>query len=319
MGSILGCRTAALSMAAVMSSGRSPLLRVDIPRSGGKANTEETSEQTKQRNILAERAKIFEEVGNSDHVLLAAVFMNWKDLPTGGGQRKKYCDRLGLSFNGMRDILQLVNQFDSSLRVAGYTATAESERNSHSWRILRTCSVSALAPSHLVRVHRPSTKYTATAEGAQEKEGAAKELKFFIRRGDDEPTAAQAGKYSDERVFMHPSSALFTVGNYSCPWLVYHTLVKTSKPFLRDATECSAYALLLFGGNLEVEARNNAILIDNFVKLAANARIGALIRELRRRMDDLFEAKIKDPTINISNTPEMGLIAKLLATDGLGA
>ena len=68
-----------------------------------------------------------------------------------------------------------------------------------------------------------------------------------------------------------------------------------------------------------MEARNNLIVVDNWVKLSANARIGALIRELRRRMDDLFEAKIKDPTINISDTPEMGLIAKLLATDGLGA
>jgi hypothetical protein len=162
MGSILGCRTAALAMAAIMSSGRSPFLRVDTPRTGGKSNGEETIEQAKQRNILAERAKIFEEVGNSDHVMLAAVFMNWANLSTGGGGRKIYCERLGLSFTGMRDILQLVNQFDSAVCTAGFTATAESERNQHSWRILRTCSISALSPSQLVRVHRPSTKYADT-------------------------------------------------------------------------------------------------------------------------------------------------------------
>jgi hypothetical protein len=45
------------------------------------------------------------------------------------------------------------------------------------------------------------------------------------------------------------------VGNFSCPWLVYNCIVKTSKPFLRDATECSAYAPLLFGGVLDVEER----------------------------------------------------------------
>jgi ATP-dependent RNA helicase DHX57 len=151
-------------------------------------------------------------------------------------------------------------------------------------------------------------------EGAREKDGVAKEFKFFIRQGEEEAAASP----TQDRVFMHPSSALFSVGNYGCPWLVYHSMVKTSKPFLRDATECSAYALLLFGGNLEVEARNNVIVIDNWVRLSANARIGALIRGLRSKMDDLFEAKIKHPSMNISDTPEMGLIAKLLATDGLG-
>ena len=57
---------------------------------------------------------------------------------------------------------------------------------------------------------------------------------------------AKARQGKEHRVFIHPSSGLFNVGNFSCPWLVYNSIVKTSKPFLRDATECSAYALLLF-------------------------------------------------------------------------
>jgi hypothetical protein len=76
--------------------------------------------------------------------------------------------------------------------------------------------------------------------------------------------------------------------------------VKTSKPFLRDATECSAYALLFFGGDLDVEARKSVISIDGWVKLSANARIGYLIRDLCAKMDDLLTEKIKDPTFDIS-------------------
>ena len=67
-----------------------------------------------------------------------------------------------------------------------------------------------------------------------------------------------------------------------------------------------------------MEARNGIIVIDNWVKLSANARIGALIRGLRSKMDDLLEKKIRDPKIDISGTPEMNLIVKLLVTDGLG-
>lgn len=318
MGSILGCRRAALAMAAGISAGRSPFLKVDL------RGKQDTPEGAKQQRVLEERAKLFERSGNSDHAMLATAFLEWEALSTGGGERKRYCESVGLSFNGMKDILQLVNQYDSSLTAAGYGRSAESDCNAHSYRILRTCAIASMAPGQLVRLQRPSTKYTDTAEGAREKDGEAKEMKFFIRNqeGTLVPWKSKGNNDSsqtEDRVFIHPSSALFTTGNYNCPWLVYHSMVKTSKPFLRDATECSAYALLLFGGQLDVQARNDVIVIDNWVKLSANARIGALIHGLRSRMDDLLEKKIKDPSLRISETPEMRLIVKLLITDGLGS
>jgi ATP-dependent RNA helicase DHX57 len=311
MGSILGCRTAALAMAAGLSVGRSPFLRVD---SRGDA---------KERNqaILQERAQLFEKCGNSDHALLAAAFMDWQELPAGGGERKRYCDSLGLSFNGMRDILQLVKQYDSSLTASGFTASKDADRNSQSWRVLRTCAVASMAPDQLVKVVRPATKYDDTAEGARLRDGEAREHKFFIRVDGNSLTdngGGSAGKSNDERVFIHPSSSMFSVGTYGCPWLVFHSMVRTSKPFLRDATECSAYSLLLFGGDLTVETRNNVILVDSWVRLSANARIGALIQGLRSKIDVLLQSKIDNPDTSISDTPEMELILKLLITDGLG-
>jgi len=96
-------------------------------------------------------------------------------------------------------------------------------------------------------------------------------------------------------------------------------MIRTSKPFLRDATECSAYGLLLFGGSLTVEARNSVIHIDDWIRLSANARIGALILGLRSKIDELLRQKINNPTVSISDTPEMQLIVKLLITDGHGS
>jgi len=309
MGSILGCRTGALAMAAGLSVGRSPFLRVD-----GRSNGED---KDKNQLILEERSKLFVTCGNSDHSMIAAAFMNWQNLPNGSGRRKWYCESLGLSFNGMRDIAQLVTQYGSSLSVSGFPSSIESDRNAQSWRVLRTCAIAAMAPEQLVRIFRPSTKYEDTAEGAKLKEGEAKGHKFYIRvdKGEDN---IEAEKQSQERVFIHPSSNLFSVGTYGCPWLVFHSMIRTSKPFLRDATECSAYALLLFGGPLSVEARNSTIHIDGWVRLSANAKIGALIQGLRSKMDELLRKKIENPTMSISNTPEMQLIVKLVITDGLG-
>ena len=44
-------------------------------------------------------------------------------------------------------------------------------------------------------------------------------------------------------------------------------LVRTSKPFMRDVTECSNYDMLLFGGKIEV------IAAYDYVRMSANARI----------------------------------------------
>jgi ATP-dependent RNA helicase DHX57 len=346
MGSILGCRKAALAMAAGMSLGRSPFLRVDLPlnKKNGADDERNSVEDMKKQRVLDERKALLEDVGSSDHSLLgklafvapfarpissifcsqhvsAAIYLKWDETNARGGDRKRLCDSLGLSFTGMRDMMQLVKQYNSSLNAAGYVASKDADRNMKSWRIIRTCAVAALAPSQLVRVQRSAAKYDKTIEGAVEKDGLAKELKLFIRPSiEDHPEQAitQNNRQGEERVFIHPSSFNFAVGSYACPWLVYHSLVRTSKPFLRDVSECTAYSLLLFAGDLEVQATEGVVVIDKWVKLEAKARIGSLIGGLRQKVDDLLAKKIDDPSVDLANTNEMKLIVKLLVTDGLG-
>ena len=142
-------------MAAGLSVGRSPFLKVD-----------NRSSDERSQSIVEERKKLFETCGNSDHSMLAAAFMNWQNIPNGQGGKKRYCESLGLSFNGMKDINQLVQQYGSSLSGSGFPASTEADRNAQSWRVLRTCAVASMAPEQLVRVYRPSAKYEETAEGA---------------------------------------------------------------------------------------------------------------------------------------------------------
>ena len=192
------------------------------------------------------------------------------------------------------------------------------------WRVVRSVLVSALSPTQIVRVQRPTTKYTETVEGSVAKDGVSKELKFFIREGNDVDTNADVngedGKRrnfnGEKRVFIHPSSSNFPVGNYSCPWLVYHRLVQTSKPFLSDSTECNAYAMLMFGGAMNVQASKGLIVLNNWVQISANPRIGSLIGRLRERVDDLLAKKVADPSVDITSSTEMAIITDLLKRDG---
>lgn len=154
-----------------------------------------------------------------------------------------------------------------------------------------------------------------TVEGAVEKKGEAKELKFFIRAGSDiNPDAnddsADRINMNEERVFIHPSSNLFVIGSFSCPWLVYHRLIQTSKAFISDATECNPYSLLLFGGPMVVQASKGLIVLDDWIHLSANARIGSLIGGLRKKVDGLLEQKVADPSLDIADSTEMKLITE---------
>lgn len=317
MASILGCRHAGIAMAACMSVGRSPFLRIDSNKRPNRNRGDEPDpfEETKQKQILQERKTMFQTVGNSDHAFLAATYIKWESLEK-GAPRKQYCERMGLSIPGMNEVLQLANQFDSALRSIGYHSSVETNCNGNSWRIIRAVAVAGMAPANLVKVVRPAAAYLETAEGAKEKDGEARELKFFIRPGGSE--GAEDPRRNEERVFIHPSSANFSTGSYSCPWLVFNSLVRTSKPFLRDVTECNAYALLLFGGPIEVQASKEIVVVDGWCQLGAHPRIGSLMGALRKRLDELLVQKINDPSFDIAASSEMDVIVKLIKTDGLG-
>eukprot|EP00746_Dinoflagellata_sp_MGD_P060512 gnl/MRDRNA2_/MRDRNA2_25665_c0_seq1.p1 gnl/MRDRNA2_/MRDRNA2_25665_c0~~gnl/MRDRNA2_/MRDRNA2_25665_c0_seq1.p1 ORF type:complete len:511 (-),score=90.18 gnl/MRDRNA2_/MRDRNA2_25665_c0_seq1:26-1402(-) len=328
MGSILGCRNGALAMAAGMSAARSPFFRIEQSSQQSEEAEGNDVDTYKNKRILLARKTMAKKVGYSDHTMLAAVYLDWDSTNT-YKDREKYCEVYGLSFHGMNEMRQLVRQLDSSLSVAGYVSSQGSNRFDRCWDLLRACVVAALAPSHVVKVQAPIPKSGGLPSSASLRGGVVGEpweLKFFVLApknisSEGELPSTNHRVYDDfveEQVFLHPSAASFTKTRYTCPWLVYHELVQTSKKFLRDASECSAYSLLLFGGKIEVQARNDLIIVEDWINLAANARIGALIDGLRKKIDELLKRKSEKPEFDISSTAEIKLVCKLLMTDGHG-
>ena len=114
--------------------------------------------------------------------------------------------------------------------------------------------VSSLAPTHLVRVQRPSQKYTETTEGAIEKDGVAKEYKFFTRSNENDHN----DKSEEERKFRNHRK-------------------------------------------LNVQIADECIIVDDYVRLSANARISALIGGLRDMIDGLLAEKVENPMVDISS------------------
>jgi len=155
-GALLGCRDVVLTIAAGMALQRSPFLKNMAPRKQWKRrrnylkylhddeleemgllglsddDEEEDAEEARRRNIEEERKGLMKKCGHSDHSLLAAAFDMW-DRAGRGADKRKVCERLGLSESGMREFKVMRSQLDSNLSSV-FGRTRSDNVNGGEWR-----------------------------------------------------------------------------------------------------------------------------------------------------------------------------------------
>ncbi|XP_062112416.1 DExH-box ATP-dependent RNA helicase DExH1 isoform X2 [Humulus lupulus] len=103
------------------------------------------------------------------------------------------------------------------------------------------------------------------------------------------------------KVDIHPASVNASVHLFPLPYMVYSEKVKTTSIFIRDSTNISDYALLLFGGNLIPSKTGEGIeMLDGYLHFSASKSVLELIRKLRGELDNLLNRKIEDPGFDIS-------------------
>ncbi len=137
----------------------------------------------------------------------------------------------------------------------------------------------------------------------------------------------------DGRVEIHPGSVLAredASAFAAAPWLVYSDKVKTRAGVcLRGCTAVSDIALLLFGGQLQLEEparayRSDAATVDDpsaavalrmrapdggFLAFSAPRRTAALVLSLRRRLDELLAAAMRTPGLDVAAAGGAALLA----------
>lgn len=82
------------------------------------------------------------------------------------------------------------------------------------------------------------------------------------------------------RVEIHPGSVNAGVFLFPLPYMVYSEKVKTSEIYVRDSTNISDYALLLFGGNLTSPGGSGEgiDMLGGYLHFSASKNILDLIR-----------------------------------------
>ncbi|KAL6514314.1 hypothetical protein OROHE_019056 [Orobanche hederae] len=101
-------------------------------------------------------------------------------------------------------------------------------------------------------------------------------------------------------VSIHPASVNAGVHLFPLPYMVYSEMVKTSGIYIRDSTNISDYALLMFGGNLIPSKTGDGIeMLGGYLHFSASKTVLNLIRKLRGELDKLLTRKIEEPGLDV--------------------
>ena len=65
------------------------------------------------------------------------------------------------------------------------------------------------------------------------------------------------------------------------------------------------------------ELSTGKVVLDGWMYFTAPARVGLLVRELRREMESLLQDKIAMPQLDLSANPVIDAVLLLLQTNGL--
>lgn len=277
-GALFGCLEAALTIAATLSE-RSPFF----------------SPRDKREESRRARDKF--KWGQSDLLMWVRVYDAWLDARRAGGgfrAQREFCDSNFLSRKTLVAIGDARSQLRRQLLDAGFGSDFSGgdgglNRNEKETRVLRSVICASLYPN-VIRVDLPEATFERKAGGTVSKAFTSRELKMRSKSG--------------ERVFLHPESINFDEGNYGSRWLAYFSKVQTSRVFVRDATMVSPYAILLFGGDIEVRHAHEQLVVDKWVIFKAPARVAVLVRELRRNLDGLLMRKFDNPGIDVHEDPQ---------------
>lgn len=208
----------------------------------------------------------------SDHIALLKAFEGYKEAKRNGRERA-FCWENFLSPVTLQMIEDMRTQFIDQLSEIGFVdkSRGASAYNQYSHDMEMVCAIlcAGLYPN-VVQCKRQG-KRTA----------------FYTK---------EVGK-----VDIHPASVNAGVHLFPLPYMVYSEKVKTTSIFIRDSTNISDYALLLFGGNFIPSKTGEGIeMLGGYLHFSASKSVLDLILKLRGELDKLLNRKVEEPGLDIT-------------------
>ena len=287
--------------------------------------------------------------GKSDAITMLRAFNGWVLAKEQGGNRAatEFAKSNYLSVSGLETASQLADTYLKGLEEIGFVGrqgrggggggrgardnTASSSSSSlrddqgDNVLVLSALLTAAFHPN-VLSVEAPADVYTKVANGAVPIAQDSRLFKFFMRSRDG----------SRSRVFLHPRSVNFKNQAWESPWITYLSMQQSEatptaaassssssssssdsgKTQVFDSHQSHPYALMMFGARLDTDLAKGLIIVDGHIHFRAPARIAALVRALRQYLNATLEAKIKNPALEIRQSPVIAAILRIITTNG---
>ncbi|KAK7204832.1 putative DEAD/DEAH box helicase [Myxozyma melibiosi] len=290
-GAIFGCLEMAAVIAAILTA-RSPFMSPADNRDAAKSARSAFSNN--QGDVIAD----------------ARAFMEWESRIKSTGYRsaRDWCEDNFLSFKTMEDIASARDQYLQSLQEIGFIKSARlpapAPYTNEQLSLVRALLAASMNPS-IARIQLPEKKYLAVSSGAVELDPEARTIKLFTR--------------DDGRVFIHPSSTLFSAQTYlnGAEFMSFFHKMATSKVFIRELTPFGGFGLLMFCGTLGTDLLGRGVTVGNWVRLRCWARIGVLVGRMRVLLDQVLALKIEAPDVDVSGHEIVQVVKRLIDQNGL--
>ncbi|PVI02964.1 P-loop containing nucleoside triphosphate hydrolase protein [Periconia macrospinosa] len=303
-GATFGCLEAALTIASVLTA-RSPFLS---PRD---RDPETRAEFDRIRSSFS--------TNNGDLLVDFRAYEAWSTLRSKGASSRdlrQWCAENRLSPQTLFDIASNRTQYLSSLKEisfipSSYSSSNPSTQGTYNAQNANTPLIRALIAGsfnpQIARIQLPDKKFAPSIAGAVELDPEARAIKYFNN--------------TNGRVFVHPSSILFSSQTFSsnAAFLAYFNKMATSKVFIRDLTPFNAFSLLMFAGDIKVDTLGRGLVVDEWIRLRGWARIGVLVSRLRGMLDGILEGKVRDPGRELGEREKevVDVVRVLVERDGL--
>ncbi|KAG8530289.1 uncharacterized protein KY384_004791 [Bacidia gigantensis] len=317
-GSTFGCLDSCLTIAAILSS-RSPFL----------------SPQDKREESKAARTAFAP--GQGDLVCDLRAHEEWNTLKSTSSYRdtRAFCDTHFLSQQTLTDISSTRSQLLSSLSETGLlpsrsppSAQGRGGDQNTNIPLVRALIAASFTPS-IATISFPDKKYAPSVSGAVELDPEARTIKYFTQftsNGPITPTPtpnpSPVPSPINDRIFIHPSSTLFTTPSFpsSTHYLTYFSKLHTNKPYIRDITPFNVFTLLLFCGKLELDPLGRGVLVDGWIRVRGWARLVALVGRVRGMLDEVLGRRFEGLAGDMGRDEEVvGVVRRLVEFDGLDA
>jgi ATP-dependent RNA helicase DHX57 len=259
----------------------------------------------------------------------------------------------------MDDLCQIGLIPESNLHLYRRGSSSSSHPSTLNYNLLSAIYCAGLFPQ-VTKILQPPKKFMEVMGSAVERDREAKEMKFYIPKssfmspeGNTTINSNNNSGYSNQtadydiltenmaRVFIHPSSINFqTVSfNSSSNYVLYgeKQIVQNNfssnksstgtgnqqpleKIYLKDTSEVTSFALLLFGGVLSYDREKGLLLIDSWISFVCSERVARIFLAIRKELDSVLSLKLNQMNINNSNNnsseknPFLQAVRELLET-----